>query len=289
MGAPWVGTPSWEIVARVSDVIGRDVARLLVDADDAMIRETRNAQIATFALSLVALDRVGRAGLRADAVAGHSLGEYTALVAAGALDVDAGAVLVGARGDAMQAASEARPGTMAAVIGLEPDAVASVCDDAGDGAWLANDNAPGQVVIAGTQAGVDAAGELAKSRGASRIMPLAVGGAFHSPLMASAQGPLDAALAAAPFGDARLPVFANVDAEAHRRADEWPALLSKQLCAPVQWRRTLLALHDAGATAFVELGPGDALTGMVKRTVASAERRAAATPEQADGVADLVS
>ena len=283
MGAPWVDTPSWRVVDQLSSVLGRDLGKLLIDADGATLRETRNAQAATFALSLMVLDRLREGGLEPAAVAGHSLGEYTALVAVGTLSVEDGMRLVGERGEAMQAASEANPGTMAAVLGLEPDAVTGACADAGPGAWLANDNAPGQVVIAGTIDGVAAAEVKAKEQGASRVLPLAVGGAFHTPLMAPAQQRLDNALSMAPFGDPGVCIVTNVDATAHDRAD-WAALLSAQLCSPVRWRETLGTLAGLGVDQFVEVGPGDALTGMVKRTVAGASRHAAATPESVDSI-----
>ena len=282
MGAPWVDTPSWAVVERLSAVLGRDLGELLVSADASTLQQTRNAQPATFALSLVALDRLRAGGVKADAVAGHSLGEYTALVAAGALDEAEAMRLVGARGEAMQAASDTNPGTMAAVIGLDPDPVAEACAE-GDGAWIANDNAPGQIVIAGTSEGIAGAGDAAKRRGATRVLPLAVGGAFHSPLMAPAQPALDAALESAPFASPDLPVVANVDAEVHAD-DGWRPLLAAQLCQPVRWRQSLMSLARLGATEFVELGPGDALSGMVKRTLDGAHRHAAGTPEQVDTI-----
>jgi [acyl-carrier-protein] S-malonyltransferase len=281
MGAPWTETPSWSVVTRLSDVLGRDLGALLIDADGPTLQETRNAQAATFALSLVVLDHVASRGLHPEVVAGHSLGEYTALVAAGALDEDAGMALVGARGDAMQVASDANPGTMAAVLGLDPPDVAAACEDAPGQVWVANDNAPGQVVIAGTLTGVEVGGAAAKARGAKRVMPLAVGGAFHSPLMAPAQDSLDAALRATAFGDAKVPVIANVDAEAHTCSDEWAAQLSAQLCQAVRWRESLEALAAMGVTSILELGPGDALTGMAKRTIEGIDARAVGTPDAA--------
>ncbi|MDQ2754254.1 MAG: ACP S-malonyltransferase, partial [Actinomycetota bacterium] len=218
------------------------------------------------------LDTVG-------AVAGHSLGEYTALVAAAALTPRSGAKLVAARGDAMQAAADAHPGTMAAVLGLDPEVVARACAGI-DGAWVANDNAPGQVVISGTVEGVDAAGQLARELGAKRVLPLAVGGAFHSPLMAPAADQLRTALEAADFQRAAVPVVANVDADAHQ--DGWPARLGAQLTSPVRWRQSLVTLAGLGVTHFLELGPGVELSGMVKRSVDGAARANVATP------ADLV-
>jgi [acyl-carrier-protein] S-malonyltransferase len=287
MGAAWRSHPSWAVVDRLSAAAGRDLAGLLVDADAETLRQTRNSQPATFALSLVILDAVRAAGLAASpvAVAGHSLGEYAALVAAGALvDTDA-ARLVAERGEAMQAAAAERPGTMAAVLGLEPDLVARACSGV-EGAWTANDNAPGQVVIAGTEAGVAAASDAARALGAKRVMPLPVGGAFHSPLMLPAQERLDGVLAATAFGPATVPVVTNADAAAH--TDGFAALLSAQLAAPVRWRESLVTLAGLGVTTFVELGPGTELSGMVKRTVGDAARANVATPDDLVGLASAL-
>src|SRR5579875_2749138 len=159
MGAPWTGHPAWAVVDRISEATGRDVAALLTEADAETLKATRNAQLAAFALSLVTLYAARASGLEyvpVAAVAGHSLGEYTALVASEAIPAEAGARLVAARGEAMQAAADAQPGTMAAVLGLEPDLVRKACAEV-EGAWPANDNAPGQVVIAGTPDGVERA------------------------------------------------------------------------------------------------------------------------------------
>jgi len=278
MGTPWRDHPAWEVVERLSAATGRDLAELLVDADADILKATRNAQLAAFGLSLVVLEGARSAGLDpvVRAIAGHSLGEYTALVAAGVLTPEEGARLVMARGEAMQAAADARPGTMAAVLGLDAAQVAEACASV-YGAWPANDNAPGQIVVAGTAEGVEAAGEAAKALGAKRVMPLTVGGAFHSPLMAPAQARLDEALAVAVFGPTNADVVANVDAAAHR--DGWAGLLSAQLVSPVRWRESLLTLAALGVTHFLELGPGSELSGMVKRTVDGAVRANVATPE----------
>ncbi len=280
MGVPWREHPAWEVVDLVADATGRDLESLLIDADAATLKATRNAQLAAFGLSVVILEAARTEGGLDDtqvrAVAGHSLGEYTALVAAGALTAEAGARLVDARGEAMQVATDAEPGTMAAILGLDTPLVVEACQ-AVEGAWPANDNAPGQVVIAGTAAGVAAAGEAARERGAKRVVPLPVGGAFHSPLMMPAQDRLDAALAGAVFGTASYDVVANVDAAAHR--DGWVALLSAQLVSPVRWRESLLSLAALGVTHFLELGPGTELSGMVKRTLDDSTRANVATPE----------
>jgi [acyl-carrier-protein] S-malonyltransferase len=294
MGQPWREHPSWSVVDRLSEATGRDLTALLTTADADVLRATRNSQIATFTLSLVILDAARRAGLDATpsaigAVAGHSLGEYTALVAAGVLTAEAGAILVGERGEAMQGAADTQPGTMAAVLGLDPDGVAKACEGV-DGAWVANDNAPGQIVIAGTAEGVETAGARAKDLGAKRVLALPVGGAFHTPLMAPARSRLDAALASTAFepaNPATMAVVANVDAREHDDADGWSGRLSAQLCQPVRWRESLGRLSELGATQFLELGPGTELSGMVKRTVEGAGRANVATPDDLATIADL--
>lgn len=278
MGVPWARHPAWAVVERLSEATGRDVAALLTESDPETLRTTRNAQLATFALSLVTLYAARSSGLEyvpVAAVAGHSLGEYTALVAAEAIPADAGARLVAARGEAMQAAAEAHPGTMAAVLGLDPELVRQACEGV-DGAWPANDNAPGQVVIAGTVEGVARAGEEAKKLGAKRVISLPVGGAFHSPLMEPAQAPLDTVLREAHFHGATVDLVANVDAAVHRSG--FAELLSRQLVSPVRWRQSLETLGRAGITHFLELGPGSELSGMVKRTVEGSQRANVATP-----------
>jgi [acyl-carrier-protein] S-malonyltransferase len=288
MGAPWKDHPAWSVVERISDATGRDVAALLLEADAETLRATRNAQVAAFALSLVVLRAARSSGLEykpVAAVAGHSLGEYTALVCAGALDIEEGARLVAARGEAMQGAADSTRGTMAAVLGLDREEVAKACSSVQD-AWPANDNAPGQVVIAGSESGVEAAGEAARQLGAKRVMPLPVGGAFHSPLMASAQNQLDDALAGAHFHDADIDVVANVDAEVHRSG--WVGLLAAQLVSPVRWRESLLRLQELGVTHYLELGPGAELSGMVKRTVEDSRRANVATPDDLNDLTDFL-
>jgi len=282
MGAPWRDHPSWELVGRLSEATGRDLAELLLSAAPEVLRETRNAQLATFAFSLVALDAALRgplAGFPArtwGAVSGHSLGEYSSLVAAQALSPEEGARLVRARAEAMQAAAEANPGTMAAVLGLELGSLVDICHGV-EGAWVANDNAPGQVVVAGTHEGVRLAGEKALEAGARRVVPLQVGGAFHTPLMAPAQPALKKALHEAAFRPPLCPVVANVDAAHH--TEGFPALLEAQLCSRVRWRESLLALAQGGARLLVEFGPGTELSGMARRTVPDVARANVASPE----------
>ncbi|NNE74733.1 MAG: ACP S-malonyltransferase, partial [Acidimicrobiales bacterium] len=171
MGEPWSDHPSWELVAEASEASGRDVAHLLLHADADELRETRNAQLATFTVSMMVLDAVERVGMDAAGHAGHSLGEYSALAASGALDLADAVALVTERGEAMQAAADDTEGTMAAVLGLDDDQVMVACDRVADDVWVANFNAPGQVVVAGTPAAVEAAGAIAKDLGAKRVMP----------------------------------------------------------------------------------------------------------------------
>ncbi len=289
MGAPWKDHESWNLVARASEVSGRDIGRLLLDTDAEELTDTRNAQISTFVLSLVVRDAAGRAGVTPDRLAGHSLGEYSALAAGGVLSFDDGVRLVTERGEAMAEAGRKQVGTMAAVLGLDDDQVETACSDVDGDVWVANFNAPGQVVIAGSPDGIERAGLVAKELGAKRIVPVAVSGAFHTPFMADARDRLDAALATARFDNAAIPVSANVDALPHTDAADWRALMAAQLCSPVRWRQTIRNLADDGVTIFVELGPGKVLTGTVKRTLRDSQQLAVASPDDLDGLLQAVS
>ncbi len=288
MGLPWRDHESWELVDEASDVAGRDVGALLCDADADELKDTRNAQLTTFVSSLMVLDAVERLGIAPNYCAGHSLGEYTALTATGALGFDDGIRLVCERSAAMHDAGLARPGTMAAVLGLDDDQVEVACRRADADVWVANFNAPGQVVIAGSPDGVAAATAHAKDLGAKKVMPLHVAGAFHTPFMTAARDRLRAALAEADPRDSDVPIVSNVDALAHDRAADWPSLLSAQLSSPVRWKHCLLSLADAGVTDFAELGPGAVLTGMAKRTVAESRTISVATPEDLDKLLEWV-
>jgi [acyl-carrier-protein] S-malonyltransferase len=282
MGRPWVQHESWELVDEASEVAGRDVGALLLDADADDLRDTRNAQLTTFVSSLMVLDAVGRLGVEASFCAGHSLGEYTALAATGALGFEEGVVLVAERAAAMHDAGNDRQGTMAAVLGLDDDQVDVACNLADADVWIANFNAPGQVVIAGSPDGVEAAGKHAKDLGAKRVMALQVSGAFHTAYMAPARDRLRQAIATADIRDADIPVVSNVDAKPHDRGNEWTALLSAQLASPVRWKHSLQTLSSLGVIQFAELGPGGALTGMAKRSVDGARTLSIATPDDLD-------
>ena len=288
MGLPWRDHESWELVDEASEIAGRDVGALLCDADSDELRDTRNAQLTTFVSSLMVLDAVERLGIAPSYCAGHSLGEYTALTATGALGFDDGVQLVCERSAAMHDAGLARTGTMAAVLGLDDDQVEVACRRADADVWVANFNAPGQVVIAGSPDGVAAATVHAKDLGAKKVMPLQVAGAFHTPFMTAARDRLRAALAEADPRDSDVPIVSNVDALAHDRAADWPSLLSAQLSSPVRWKHCLLTLAEAGVTDFAELGPGAVLTGMAKRTVADSRTISVATPEDLDKLLEWV-
>ncbi|MHB8438397.1 MAG: ACP S-malonyltransferase, partial [Acidimicrobiales bacterium] len=288
MGRAWVEHPSWEVVEEASALSGRDVGRLLLEAQPEELTRTANAQLATFVLSLVVLDAVERVGIEPRLCAGHSLGEYTALVASGALGFEDGVRLVVERGQSMNEAAEERPGTMAAVLGASDDDVEAACQRAEGEVWVANYNAPGQVVIAGTTQSVAAASALAKELGARKVMPMAVAGAFHTLLMEPARARLRKALADVNFADPEVPVVANVDGRTHPKGAEWSALLSAQLCSPVRWRQTLGVVQELGAEPVLELGPGGVLSGLARRTLPGTTVMSLATPEDLDGLLALL-
>lgn len=282
MGRPWTEHESWDLVEEASDVSGRDVARLLLDADADELKDTRNAQLTTFVSSLMVLDAVERLGVEPSFCAGHSLGEYTALTATGALGFDDGVRLVVERAEAMHEAGQNNPGTMSAILGLDDELVEVACRRADSDVWVANFNAPGQVVIAGSAEGVARAVEIAKELGAKKAMSLPVSGAFHTPFMTPARERLRQAIAAAQPRDTEVPIVSNVDAIAHDHGDEWASLLSAQLSSPVRWKHCLLTLADLGVTGFAELGPGGVLTGMAKRTIEGSRTISVATPDELD-------
>jgi [acyl-carrier-protein] S-malonyltransferase len=178
---------------------------------------------------------------------------------------------------------------MSAVLGLDDDLVEVACRRADDSVWVANFNAPGQVVIAGSPSGIEKATHNAKELGAKKVMPLPVSGAFHTPLMNPARDRLRVALAAAKPRDADVPIVSNVDALLHQRGDEWVSLLSAQLCSPVRWKQVLLELQKQSVAGYVELGPGGVLSGMVKRTLDGARAISVATPEELDKLLEWVS
>jgi len=272
-GRPWVGHPAWAVVERVEAAAGRPLAHLLLDdgEDTAVaLRATDAAQLATLTLSLVAWEAVRPTLAEGEvvAVAGHSLGQITALLVAGAVSFEDGVRLAVARADACRAADDATPGRLAALLGATPEQAAEACDAAPGACWVANDNAPGQVVIGGTPDGLVAAVEAARALGVRKAMPLGVGGAFHTPLMAAAAEALRPVLHSTPFVAPTVPVVDNTEAKSRATAEGWPELLTRHLVEPVRWRDAQRTLVDElGVDRAVELAPAGTLTAMAKRTI----------------------
>ncbi len=257
---------------RVDVATGFSVSELCFVGPEERLKETKNTQPALYAVSVAALAACREAGLVPGAVAGHSVGEYAALYAAGSFDLETGARLVAARGEAMAIAATQYPGAMAAVLGLEPDAVALACADVNNVGVVvpANFNSPGQVVVSGESAAVTAVSELLKTRGAKRVLPLAVSGAFHSPLMEWAAVELRGVFADATILAPTLPIIANISAEYETTPDEIRVNLSAQVAGPVRWTETIQRLAADGFTTFIECGPGTVLAGLIKRTAPDA-------------------
>jgi [acyl-carrier-protein] S-malonyltransferase len=280
LGTPWVEHPAWALVERAEKATGESLAPLLTEAVAEDLTRTREAQLVVFLASLLAWEVVGPAleGEQIVAFGGHSLGQITALVAAGALSFDDGCRLAARRARHTQDAADARPGKLAALLGATVEQAQDSCAAAAGACWIANDNAPGQVVIGGTPEGLEAASAKAKELGVKRVMALNVGGAFHTPLMQSAADAFAEDLAAAPFADTTVPVFSNHDARPYTDAAGWPGRLTDQLIRPVRWAATMPALIEIGATTFVEVGPGTTLTSMAKRAHPDVALRNVATP-----------
>jgi [acyl-carrier-protein] S-malonyltransferase len=258
--------------AAADAVLGFSLSTICFNGPELELRQTRNTQPAIF-LHSMALVRLMGMGDAPAMVAGHSLGEYSSLVVAGALTFEDALRLVRLRGELMQRAGELEPGTMAAIIGMTPEATVVMCREASTAGVVqpANFNSPGQIVISGSVEGVRKAMELAKQRGAKMAKELVVSGAFHSPLMGSAKEGLRAALEKTAIQDARIPVYANVTAEPVTRATEIRALLYQQLSSPVRWEESVRNMVRDGASRFVEIGPGKVLQGLVKRIDPAAE------------------
>lgn len=264
-----------ECLAAIDDALGIPLARTMTEGPDERLQETWITQPAILAHSAAVLAVVGSRLGPVAAAAGHSLGEYSAWVATGALRAVDAARLVRRRGELMYEAGLRRPGAMAAVLGLATPAVETACAAASAGSEqvvAANLNAPDQTVISGDPAAVDRAGAACKAAGAKRVLPLKVGGAFHSPLMAPAAAGLSEALGAAPFGTAAFPVVANATAEPVRTPEEARRLLALQLTAPVRWVACVERLAALAPEArWIEIGPGSVLGGLLRRIVPGAD------------------
>lgn len=268
------------IFKRADQALGFPLSQLCWAGPEAELNDTLNTQPAIFTHSVAAAAMVELSGeIDPPAyVAGHSLGELSALCVAGALTVEDGVRLARERGRLMRDAGERAPGSMAAVLGMAADALDDVCAKASrqhaPGVVVTNDNSPGQIVISGGRAAVEAAAALAKACGAKRVIPLKVSIASHSPLMAAIRDDYARAVEAARIRDARVPVVANTSVQPLTHADDLRAELVAQLTAPVRWTETVRFLCSQGVTNFIELGPSDVLSGLIKRTIEGANTRA---------------
>lgn len=269
--------------AEADDVMGEALSRVCFEGPEELLKQTRFTQPALFVHSAVVADLLAERGIHPAMTAGHSLGEYSALYAAGAVDFVAALKAVKVRGQGMQMAGEANPGTMAAVMGLEEAQIRQVCQNASSAGVVqpANFNSPGQVVISGSVAGVRKAMDLAKEAGAKLVKELVVSGAFHSPLMEPARESLFAALDDLVIRTPKCPVYANVSAAPVTDPEQIRRLLKEQLLSPVLWAQSVAAMVAAGAAKFVEVGPGNVLSGLLKRIDKNAAALTAGT------VADL--
>lgn len=280
MGAPWRSHAAWSVVDRAEEALGEPLGHLLLaDSADELSR-TRESQLAVLLMSLVIWEEVRAAIPAPVAFAGHSLGQVTALIASGALPLEEGVRLAAHRAEATQAAADRHPGRMAALIGAEESQALEACAAAPDECWLANVNAPGQIVIAGTSSGVERATKAAADLGIRRVLPLKVGGAFHTPLMAEAATALGRELESDRFSAPSAPIVSNVDARPHNEATGWPEHLERHLVSPVRWRECMTTLVDElGATTLVEVGFGSMLAGLAKRGAPGVPVLGVATPD----------
>ncbi len=281
MGVPWRDSPAWTVVERAEAAVGQPLGHLLLEADGDQLSRTQDAQLAVMLVSLMAWEAVRDLIGEPVATAGHSLGQLTALVAAGALSIEDGVRLAIRRAECTQDAADRTGGRMAALMGASIDQATAACRPApgtDEACWIANDNAPGQVVVGGTPGGLEAACSRARDLGIRKVLALNVGGAFHTPLMVSARDELEPELARTTFGVPTWPVVSNVDARAYHDA-AWAPRLADHLVRPVLWRDTMLALADMGAASFVEVGPGAVLGGLARRTVPGRIVRNVAVPD----------
>ncbi|MEZ4791403.1 MAG: ACP S-malonyltransferase [Flavobacteriales bacterium] len=256
-----------------NDILGFNLTDIMFHGSEEDLKQTKVTQPAIFLHSVVKAKVLGDA-FKPSMVAGHSLGEFSALVAAGAMEFSDGLKLVAARANAMQKACELQPSTMAAILGLEDAKVEEVCKTIAGVVVPANYNCPGQLVISGSVESVNAACEALKAAGAKRALVLQVGGAFHSPLMEPARAELATAIAYTPIVDPRCPVYQNVDARPHTDPARIKANLIAQLTAPVRWTKTMQHMLADGATKVVEVGPGNVLQGLFKKVSKEVETMA---------------
>ncbi|WP_219836629.1 ACP S-malonyltransferase [Paenibacillus sp. R14(2021)] len=256
------------IIDAADEALGFKLSEIIFQGPEEQLKQTANTQPALLAVSIALLEALKEHGLKPDYVAGHSLGEYSALVAAGALSYEDAIRTVRARGEFMEQAVPSGQGAMAAVLGAEREALAALCISASADAGaveLANVNCPGQIVVSGTAAGVQAVVERGKEAGAKRVIPLEVSGPFHSSLMKPAAARLESVLASVTFADAAVPVIANVTAQPVTNSGEIRKLLAEQVYSPVLWEDSVRYLIDQGVDTFVEIGSGTVLAGLIKK------------------------
>jgi [acyl-carrier-protein] S-malonyltransferase len=253
--------------AQADDILGASLSKICFEGPEETLKQTRYTQPALYVHSAIVADLLAERGIIPVMAAGHSLGEYSALYAAGAFDFEAGLQVVKVRGEGMQCAGEMNPGTMAAIMGLDEEPIRQICRDASVAGVVqpANFNSPGQVVISGSVDGVRKAMELAKTAGAKLVKELVVSGAFHSPLMEPARGSLFASLDSLSIREPHCPVYANVTASSVQEPESIRSGLKEQLLSPVLWMQSVQAMVKAGVEVFVEIGPGTVLTGLLKR------------------------
>ncbi len=253
-----------ELFKKANEILGFDITEIMFNGTDDQLKETKVTQPAIFLHSVI-LAKVLGDDFKPDMVAGHSLGEFSALVANGVLSFDDGLKLVYQRALAMQDACEAEPSTMAAILGLEDEVVEQICADIDEVVVAANYNCPGQLVISGSTKGIEVACEKALEAGAKRALPLPVGGAFHSPLMEPAREKLAKAIENTPFSKGICPIYQNVTANAVSDTEEIKKNLIAQLTAPVRWTQTMQQMIADGCEEVIEVGPGKVLQGLFKK------------------------
>lgn len=259
---------------QANDILGFRITDIMFSGTDEALKQTNVTQPAVFLHSVILAKALGKSFVP-QVVAGHSLGEFSALVAAGALRFDDGLELVAKRANAMQKACELQPSTMAAILGLDDFTVEDICQRISDVVVPANYNCPGQLVISGSIAGVDKACELLLEAGAKRALKLNVGGAFHSPLMEAAKVELQAAIEAVVINEPVCPIYQNIDAKAYTDPAAIKNNLIEQLTGAVRWTQTIMHMIEDGATSFTEVGPGNVLQGLVKKVDRQVETSAA--------------
>jgi [acyl-carrier-protein] S-malonyltransferase len=263
---------------QANDILGFRITDIMFEGTVEELKETKVTQPAIFLHSVILAKALG-SDFQPEMVAGHSLGEFSALVSAGALTFEDGLRLVAARANAMQKACELQPSTMAAVLGLDDFTVEDICHRVSDVVVPANYNCPGQLVISGSMAGIDKACELLLAAGAKRALKLQVGGAFHSPLMESARVELAAAIEATEIKAPVCPIYQNIDAKPQTDPQQIKHNLIAQLTGPVRWTQTVLHMLEDGATSFTEVGPGNVLQGLVKKADRNAVTASATLPQ----------